>query len=259
MRQQPFRFSEHRPDHRLWPWILTYWEFEVGEGAPATHHVPPDGCTSLLLALRSGTAPTLLTSGPWTTPLVVPAVPGQRTRGIRLAPGAAPHVLGVVADQLVNCVAPLTGKSLLPISEIIEALQLPVTAEMVDRLNALLLGVADNLPSTDPIVAGAIRLLWQGGGTFPLPAVAEQAGCSPRTLLRRMRHSTGLTPKQFARIVRFHSAARVMAGGNATLSQAAAEGGYADQPHFHHEVSSLTGLTPGQLAERVRRTEHRHL
>lgn len=256
MRQQPFRFSEHRPDPRLWPWVLNYWEFEVGAGAPPTHHVPPDGCTSLLIALPGGNPPILLTSGPWTTPLVVPAVAGQRTRGLRLAPGAAPHLLGVQAEWLVNRVAPLTGKPVLPITEIITALQSAGTNQMVDRLNELLLGVAAQLPDTDPLVAEAIRLLGRSGGTLALPAVAEQVGCSPRTLLRHVRRSTGLTPKQFARIVRFHAAARVMAGGGATLSQAAAEGGYADQPHFHHEVGSLTGLTPGELAERIRKTDH---
>jgi hypothetical protein len=108
MQQPPFRFTEQQPESRLRRWILTYWEFQVGEGAPATHHVPPDGCTSLLMALRpDGTAP-LVTSGPWTTPLVVPATPGQWTRGIRLAPGAAALLLGVPAEQLVNRVRVVT-------------------------------------------------------------------------------------------------------------------------------------------------------
>ena len=106
-------------------------------------------------------------------------------------------------------------------------------------------------------MAHAVTLLWRGGGDTALPIVAERVGCSPRTLLRIVRKTTGLTPKQFARIVRFHSAARVIADGAGTLSQAAAEGGYADQPHFHHEVRELTGLTPAQLAQRVRETDYR--
>jgi AraC-like DNA-binding protein len=252
----PFRFSEHRPDARLHRWILTYWEFEVGEGAPATHHVPPDGCTSLLHASRDGVG-MLLTSGPWTTPLVVPATPGQLTRGIRLAPGAAPALLDLPADQLVNRVTRLSGSTLLPLDRIMEALRLPNLPDAVQALDALLIDSQPRWPETDHRVARAIGLLWHSGGTMPLPAVAAQTGCSPRTLLRIVRKATGLTPKQFARIVRFHSAARVMANGSATLSQAAAEGGYADQPHFHHEVAALTGLTPAQLAERVRRTDHR--
>jgi AraC-like DNA-binding protein len=129
--------------------------------------------------------------------------------------------------------------------------------EVAQSLDALHLECLTQWPDTDLRVARAIGLLWHSGGNLPLPDVAAQSGCSPRTLLRIVRKATGLTPKQFARIVRFHSAARVIADGSSTLSQAAAEGGYADQPHFHHEVTALTGLTPGQLAERVRRTEHR--
>jgi AraC-like DNA-binding protein len=254
----PFRFSEHRPDPRLRQWVLTYWEFVVSEGAPATHHVPPDGCTSVVLSVRGGSPPALLTSGPWTTPLVVPATSGHRTRGIRLAPGAAPSLLDVPAEQLVNRVIPITGQPVLPIAGLITALQATTIEAVAEQCDAQLFRVLDALPAIDPVVARAIQLLWQSGGTMALPLVAEQVGCSPRTLLRHVRHSTGLTPKQFARIVRFHAAARVMAGGDATIGTAAASGGYADQPHFHHEVGSLTGLTPGELADRIRKTDHRH-
>ena len=253
----PFRFSEHRPDPRLQGWILNYWEFEVGEGAPTSHHVPPDGCTSLLLALRGDGPPVLVTSGPWTTPLVVPATPGQRTRGFRLAPGAAPTLLGVPAEQLVNRVSMVPATAVIPLDRIATALQRPSLAEATRDLDDMLLEGLPHWPSTDPRVAQAISLLWQGGGTVALPIVAAEVGCSPRTLLRVVRKATGLTPKQFARIVRFHSAARVIADGTGTLSQAAAEGGYADQPHFHHEVTALTGLTPAQLAQRVRETDYR--
>ena len=256
MQQPSFRFTEQQPDSRLRRWFLTYWEFQVGEGAPATHHVPPDGCTSLLMALRpDGTAP-LVTSGPWTTPLVVPATPGQRTRGIRLAPGAASLLLGVPAEQLVNRVSVVGGNAVIPLDRISAAFHEPDLADVARALDALLLEGLSRWPETDSRVAQAIGILWRSGGTPALPTVAAEVGCSPRTLLRAMRRATGLTPKQFARIVRFHSAARVIADSAATISQAAAEGGYADQPHFHHEVSSLTGLTPGELAERIRNTDH---
>jgi AraC-like DNA-binding protein len=210
----------------------------------------------LLLSRQQG-AVVLLTSGPWTTPLVVPAAAGQITRGIRFAPGSAPGLLGAEASQLVNRVAPLTPSCVLPLPELTSALQLPTMDETAAQLDTMLLKLVDGLPTPDPIIAGAILLLWGSGGTIPLPAVAAQMGCSPRTLLRRVRQATGLTPKQFARIVRFHTAARAIASGGATISTAAASGGYADQPHFHHEVGSLTGLTPGELTARIRSTEHR--
>ena len=257
MSDQPFRFVEQHPDPQLHRWVLTYWEFHVSGGAPATHHVPPDGCTSLVLAHGPGGAPFFLTSGPWTTPLVVPAVAGQRTRGLRLTPGAAPLLLGVPASDLVNRVVPLGRGSLLPVAALLERMHHEETASLAASINEILLASAAQFPDPDPVAARAIGLLWLSGGTTPLPEVARQVGCSPRTLLRRVRLATGLSPKQHARIIRFHSAARLLQRERTPISHAAASSGYADQPHFHHEVTALTGLTPAELRERIARTEHR--
>jgi AraC-like DNA-binding protein len=43
------------------------------------------------------------------------------------------------------------------------------------------------------------------------------------------------------------------------LSQVAAVGGYADQPHLTREWARLLGVTPGQLVELVRLTVHQDL
>jgi AraC-like DNA-binding protein len=252
-----FHFTELALSERLRPWFLHCWEFRVGEDAPAQHHVPPDGCTSLVLVRGPGGTPSLVTSGPWTTPLVVPAVAGQHTRGNRLTPGAAPVLLGVPAAILVNRVAPLSGQSILPIAALVDILAIQDSSTVTRALNELLLQASRDFPDPDPLAATALGILWLSGGSAPLPDVARQVGCSPRTLLRRMRQATGLTPKQQARIIRFHSAARLLLQGKGQISHAAARSGYADQPHFHHEVAALTGLTPAELRERIHRTEHR--
>jgi AraC-like DNA-binding protein len=257
MPEQAFRFVEQHPDPRIRRWVLTYWEFTVGDGAPASHHVPPDGCTSLILVRGPEGTPSLITSGPWTTPLVVPAVAGGLTRGIRLTPGAAPVLLGVPAEALVNRAVPLSDRSILPTAALLEILGLEDSTTIADALNALLLDASRDFPTPDPLAATALGILWLTGGSAQLPDVARQMGCSPRTLLRRMRQGTGLTPKQQARIIRFHAAARILQRSNEPISHAAARSGYADQPHFHHEVVALTGLTPAELRERIASTEHR--
>ena len=79
---------------------------------------------------------------------------------------------------------------------------------------------------------------------------------SHRTLLRRFRAATALSPKQFARIRRLLAAAWRVVDGETTWSRIAAATGYADQPHLHHEVAALTGLRPDELGERIRSTAH---
>lgn len=47
-----FRYTERRPRGELLPWIRNFWMFEVGADAPPLHHVPPDGCTALVMHLN---------------------------------------------------------------------------------------------------------------------------------------------------------------------------------------------------------------
>ncbi|OOG39964.1 AraC family transcriptional regulator [Polaromonas sp. A23] len=43
--------------------------------------------------------------------------------------------------------------------------------------------------------------------------------------------------------------------GTVSWAEAAAQGGYADQPHLSREVRAITGLPPGELARRIRDDE----
>lgn len=102
-----FRFAESAPDHRLAPWLGRYWEFSVHDGAPPIHYVPPDGCTSLLVATGVGRTPVLVVTGPWLEPLPVPVRPGDQFWGVRLRPGAAGEFLGVDVATLRNNAMPV--------------------------------------------------------------------------------------------------------------------------------------------------------
>ena len=253
----PFRFAEVAPDPQLRPWLRACWEFEVAEGAPATHHVPPDGCPVLVKGHCHGGEPLLLVFGPRTEPLVVPATAGQRQVGLRFAPGATLPLFGLDPGELVNSMRPLPAGGRIVPAALLDALAVPDLTAMAEAVDGLLLPLVPSLQTPDPLVVAGLARIWEGGGREPLPQVAAALGCSPRTLLRRIRGATGLTPKQYVRITRFMMTARGMLGDDIRISHLAASGGYADQPHFHHEVSSLTGLTPSELAARVRSTEHR--
>jgi AraC-like DNA-binding protein len=71
--------------------------------------------------------------------------------------------------------------------------------------------------------------------TLSVEAVASEVGLSTRQLRRAFEATTGLTPKVFARIARFHRALK----GDAS--------GYFDQSHMIAEFRALTGQTPKTL------------
>lgn len=252
-----FHFAEVAAATPLRPWLLSWWEFRVGTEAPREHHVPPDGCTNLVLVNQGSVQQMLLALGPFTAPRVVPATPGMRTTGLRLHPAAAPVLLGRDAEPLVNQMTPVQEVAGVAVADLVAVLALPSLEAIARAGDTLFLSRAEMLPRPDSLATAALDRIWRTHGRAPLPEIAAQLGCSPRTMLRRVRAASGLSPKQYARIIRFHAAVSGMIDEGARLAHLAAQGGYADQPHFHHEVSTLTGLTPAELAERVRRTEHR--
>lgn len=252
----PFRYAERRPSQLLVPWIRNYWWFAVESGAPPVHHVPPDGCTALVIRLAGGPQSALL-SGPWLKPLAVPVQPGERYGGVRFQPGALGALTSLdprtLRDRIVPAPAQFAAVAAAARGE-------AAAAESADQMAALLDGVLATAvagrPTRDPLVANATDRLVATAGELPIAKLAGELGVSERTLRRRFGGATGLSPKEFARIRRLLAAAWAVARGASTWSAAAHAAGYADQPHLHRDVADFTGLTPGAFGRRIRATSH---
>jgi AraC-like DNA-binding protein len=238
-------------------WLRNYWMLEVGPGAPAAHHVPPDGSTAVVVALRGGGHGPVLLSGPWLTPLAVPVQPGDRYLGVRFQPGALEPLLGIVPATVRNRAVPAGTVGGVVLDSLGPALAGTATIDdAATQLDTWFAPLAAGAATPDPLVADAVARLIGSGGEVPIAELAATLGCSPRTLRRRFGAATGLSPKQFARIRRLLRAAWSMATGTTTWGRAAHEAGYADQPHLHRDIADFTGITPGDLGRRIRSTRH---
>ncbi|MFJ9444677.1 helix-turn-helix domain-containing protein [Kitasatospora sp. NPDC101235] len=78
--------------------------------------------------------------------------------------------------------------------------------------------------------------------------LAVRIGWSRQRTWSRFGAQIGLTPKRAAMLVRFDRAVHCLARGQSP-TQVAAEGGYADQSHLHHDVRAFTGTTPVTAAD----------
>lgn len=96
----------------------------------------------------------------------------------------------------------------------------------VDRL------VREDVLVIDPVVHGTLQ--------------NRPQDFSPRTILRRFLHTTGLTPKELQQIERAQQAANFLGQGGSILD-AVAEAGYADQPHLTRSLKRFYGRTPAQI------------
>ncbi|SDF08027.1 transcriptional regulator, AraC family [Blastococcus aurantiacus] len=78
--------------------------------------------------------------------------------------------------------------------------------------------------------------------------VCEEFGLSERALQRLVHRRIGLTPKWLIQRRRLQEAAERLRTSDTSLADVAAALGYADQPHFSRDFSSVTGMTPREFA-----------
>lgn len=93
----------------------------------------------------------------------------------------------------------------------------------------------------------ALRLSQLEPARADAETLAQLEGIGRRQLERDFRQHLGLSPGEFARVVRFQRAAAAVASGQ-PLIHSALEHGYADQSHLNRALKSYSGLTPRALA-----------
>jgi AraC-like DNA-binding protein len=96
-----------------------------------------------------------------------------------------------------------------------------------------------------PEVAETWRRLVAARGCVQVGAVAGELGWSRRYLTERFRGEVGLSPKTFARVLRFEHAHELAAARDPLpWGDVAAVSGYADQAHLVRDWREFTGRSP---------------
>jgi AraC-like DNA-binding protein len=211
--------------------------------APAGHvqRVLPDGCSDVVWIEGVG----LELAGPATRPVMVRIPPGATVLGVRFGPGATGAAFGVAARELRDQTVALDavwGSAAFDLAERLAG------AAAAERPALLARAVAQRLRDARPpdgVVARATGLLARG---MPVAAASREVAIGDRHLRRRFHDAVGYGPKTLQRVLRLRRfLALAEAAGARDLARAAAEAGYADQPHLTRECGELAGLTPAAL------------
>lgn len=104
----------------------------------------------------------------------------------------------------------------------------------------------------DGLIAPLLRWLQQHHHeAIDLERLAAQAHCSTRTLLRRFKAATGLTPNDYLQRLRISAAQTALRNPARSLEQVAMQVGYADRATFAKLFKQLCGETPGAFRKRL--------
>ncbi|CAG9182759.1 GlxA family transcriptional regulator [Cupriavidus pampae] len=89
-----------------------------------------------------------------------------------------------------------------------------------------------------------------GAKDMSLASLAVRAGLEERTLLRRFRKATGLTPIDYCQRVRVGKGCELLQFGHLAIDAIAWEVGYGDPSAFRKVFQRIIGLTPGEYRRR---------
>lgn len=240
------KLIEYKPDNNLSRYVDSFWFFRNNTEQTIRFPVVPDGCSDIIFYLKQsnvldGVNETFVT-GIMESSELVPVSRHMELFGIRFKPGILGYLLKTdmnsIKDNMVN----------------------------LSQLNSQLSGLLriNSSASDDSIIADISRILEKvlletyvdfvfvelvekivDEPEVSIQELAESYGCSIKSLQRIFCKRLGITPKKFARIMRFQKAHKLIGKeGIADLVMVALSSGYYDQAHFNRDYKKLTGFYP---------------
>lgn len=184
-------------------------------------------------------------AGPSADYWVSPAIMRTGFVGLRFKPGFGGHFLGVPLAHIAGRAH--NGDEALAMSPQFESLCQPAhnIAALVARLERFFDGYA--APKISSSLTGVIDDIHLSGGRASVETLAQNNGLTVRTLHRMFIAFVGLSPKNFASVIRFHRALKLLTHNGLSPSQAAFEAGFSDQAHMTRDFKRHGGFTPNAI------------
>lgn len=256
-----------KPDPRLRPWIHSY--FIVEPVAPAAcvaelhgedQLLIPDGHSEIVFNFggayerwhvgeREGEGAALMRSsyliGGRSRSVLTRNASPVRLAGVKLDPRALHALiavpLGAFADATLS-LADLNAPGLLQLEDALASAR--GAAAVHGTLDRFFLRALDPLQAERAATDQLLHDLRRTRGALPILQWAREHRLDARTLERRFSAAVGMTPKRYARVIRFkHSYHQLLSAPDSRPTGAHLEG-YYDQSHFNREFRYFTGTSP---------------
>jgi AraC-like DNA-binding protein len=201
----------------------------------------PNGCADLLFTFTDTSAEGYL-CGFVTKSDTLTLPRGARCFGVRFKPGYLPERLGVSLPDTLGEHLPLSDLS--GGGELLER-----ASKIADfaGLRDLLTGFIGGRFRVHDLLLQFIAEVEDSGGLLRIDELEKRTLYSARYINRVFTDNMGLSPKAFAKYVRFQQLINEMNKSiRPCMADLAIKSGYYDQPHLSKEFKELTTLTPQQ-------------
>lgn len=225
------------PSLKLKDYIDTYWVVKNQTDKSVKIPIVPDGCIDIVS--KNGQ---IFLVGLMEIASVKTIEPSDYYIGIRFKPSAISVLveqdISIYNDKMIpfERMMPFLHEQLFELftssTDIFERLDKVFEAHFVDK-------------NLDKRVVLAINEIESSDGSIGIKELSQKMELSQRQLSRLFIGKVGLTPKKFARVIRFfHTHKYLTDEGMSDLCMKVLGKGYYDQAHFNREYKILTGVNP---------------
>lgn len=262
------KFTRIKPHPDLNQLIECYWMMQSDDAEPRIEKIIPDGFPELIFNYKDVYRAKM--NGPWNlqTPNLLAGqirtyfyLENTGTTGsvaIKLKPAALTQMFGLNMDQYLDQIADLDT---LPNSELIvlkekiaslthmkgiESAESVESVELEPQVKLMLDDYFLDLSNTagpNPLKA-TLDLIFGSNGMTSVAEMAALAGVGERQLERLFKKYIGLSPKYYARIIRFNYIFQLIKSKKNSWAEIVYQSGYYDQSHFIRNFKSFTGEDP---------------
>ena len=252
------------PGPLLRPYVRSYWYFRPKTSLVAyrEEYMHPQGGFGIVFNFGDKLR---LDSQPVTAPVFLDGTNSVSRKmgflgqvelmGVRFYEGGAYPFLGVPLNELCNELTLLDALDRPSLFRLYARLR--ETASLSARIHLLeewLIGRLAHGKERSGLIPASLAMLRQCQGHLQIPALAQTLAISQRQLERLYQSQVGISPKQYARLLRVETARLALKQMNdQTTTVLAAELGFYDQSHFIREFRSVIGMTPYAYMQRNRK------
>ena len=245
-------------DHVHYFWIL---ESDDPVTINRTFKIVVDGCPGIVFldnasafqGYKNTSSPGIFLYGQTTRHITNLSKGSFTTLGAYFYPDALKTIFGIDANELKNMHVDLDeiGKEKRLATRLSSASS---TQERIELLSAFLnTCINNNKRSQNPGVQYALKRICDEQGMVSLKDLERDLKISKRTLERIFQQSIGISPKLYARIIRFQYALGHMRCDRYTkLSDVAFDCQYSDQSHFIRQFKEFSGLSPLEFKKQTK-------
>ncbi len=169
---------------------------------------------------------------------------------IRFKPGAVQKLTGVSLSELNQQAYPL--QDLMPelaelaMEQIFKQKPIPL---IIEKINEWLLKHKSD-PQENHVITAFMDQLLKKKGQVEIQKFCNGFGMHKSTLEKNFKNQTGLSPKQYANLIRFNYVVHSLLFSNKTLTETGYEMGFFDQSHMIKDFKKILGISPTEFLEK---------